>query len=210
MLPREKFLKRGISSLTNLELLSIIISNGIKGQSFLSISEKVYQRIKRLPDLGNITVTDFEKISGLGKIKIMKILAGIELGRRIYTVESDNTKVIANTQKAYEETKYISKYKQERLVAIFLNARFEFLKKLVISIGTLDRISTNAREIVIPALELNCAYVIIAHNHPSGDPSPSEEDISFTKNLKEALDLVGIKLLEHIVVGSNDWSRVDI
>ncbi|HVX93248.1 MAG TPA: DNA repair protein RadC [Candidatus Dojkabacteria bacterium] len=210
MLPREKFLKRGISSLSNLELLSIIISNGIKGQSFLSISEKVYQRIKKLPDLGNITVTDFEKISGLGKIKIMKILSGIELGRRIYTVKSSDSKVITNTETAYEEIKYIGKYKQERLIAIFLNARFEFLKKSVISIGTLDRISTNSRDIVIPALELNCAYVIIGHNHPSGDPSPSEEDFSFTKSLKEALDLVGIQLLEHIIIGKNDWSRVDI
>jgi len=104
----------------------------------------------------------------------------------------------------------IGSKKQEYIVALFLNSRFEVLDRRVICIGSLDGVSVLPRDIIIPALELNASSVVIAHNHPSGDASPSNEDVLITRRIQEGLELVGLNLLDHIVIGKDNWRRVEV
>lgn len=204
MLPREKFLSKGIDSLSIPELISILLSSGIKGRGFESISKSVYRKLK--------AGTNYEEmigVKGLGPVKAMQLVCAVELGRRLYEKDSKK-RVVRDTKEAYEELRYIANYKREHLVAVFLNARYEILSKKVISIGSLDSITVVPRDIVTPALIGNAAYILLGHNHPSGDCSPSKEDLLFTNNLKKACEIVGVKLLDHIVLSGNSWQRVDI
>lgn len=140
----------------------------------------------------------------------MRILCGIELGRRLYGLNDKEKILVRNSAEAYELLKGISKKKQEHIISLFLNSRFEVLEKRVICIGSLDGVSVLPRDIIIPALELNASSVIMAHNHPSGDPTPSREDVAITNRIKEGLELVGLNLLDHIVIGKNEWKSISL
>jgi DNA repair protein RadC len=209
MLPREKFSKRNISALTDTELVAIILSTGIKGRDFMQLSSDVLRKIKSVGHLDYIFPT-IKLLRGVGEVKAMKIVAGIELGKRLYGKEDPQKIRVVNSQQAYEYVKRIGKYKQEHLVAVYLNARYELLLKRTVSIGSLASVSVSPRDIIIPGLESNCAFVVLAHNHPSGDPTPSGEDVELTKQFKSALEIVGIQLLDHLVVGGEGWESVTL
>jgi DNA repair protein RadC len=151
---------------------------------------------------------DIDGVEGVGIVTAMRILAGMELGRRVYGLCRSERSFVKDSEDAYGLLRDIGSKKQEYVVGLFLNSRFEVLDKRVVGMGSLDIVSVLPRDIITPALELNAALVVIAHNHPSGDPSPSEEDILFTKRLSEALDLVGIKLLDHIVIAGKMWKSI--
>lgn len=211
MLPREKYLKKGIDALSDMELLAILVGRGVKGKDFMSVSRSVLSKIRSILEKGQpITLEGICKVTGIGKVTGMKILCGIELGRRIYDLGSEQKKRIKCSEDAYKMLRYIGKRKQEHVVAIFLNSRFEVISKRTICIGTLDGVNVLPRDIIIPALEVNASSVIIAHNHPSGDSTPSMGDIEITKRIKESLELVGLTLLDHIVVGKDEWRMVEI
>lgn len=209
MLPREKFSKRNISALTDAELIAIILSTGIKGRDFMQLSSDVVRKIKNIELVEDIYPT-ITQLKGVGQVKAMKIVAGIELGKRFFGKPDVQKVRIVNSQQAYEYVKKIAKFKQEHLVAVYLNARYEVLLKRTISIGSVDSVSVSPRDIIIPGLECNAAFVFIAHNHPSEGAIPSGADVEFTKKLKKAVDIVGLKLLDHIVVVKDDWKSVDI
>lgn len=209
MLPREKYLERGIDSLSDTELVAILVGSGVKGKDFFSISRSIVKRIRKVLSKGReIKLEDIDGVEGVGEITAMRILAGMELGRRVYGLCRNERALVRNSEEAYELLRDIGSKKQEYIVGLFLNSRFEVLDKRVVGMGTLDLVSILPRDIIIPALELNAALVVIAHNHPSGDSSPSEEDILFTKRLSEALDMVGMKLLDHIVIGKDTWKSI--
>jgi DNA repair protein RadC len=208
MLPREKFSKRNISALTDTELIAIIVSTGIKGRDFMQLSADVVRKIKNVELVEDIYPT-ITQLKGVGQVKAMKIVAGIELGKRLFG-KTDGRKVrIVNSQQAYEYVKGISRFKQEHLVAVYLNARYEVLLKRTVSIGSLSGVSISPRDIIIPGLECNAAFVFIAHNHPSGDESPSKEDIELTSFLRSSLKIVDLELLDHLVIVSSGWRAVE-
>ena len=210
MFPREKYLERGIDSLSDVELIAILVGSGIKGKNFFSVSRSVTFKIRKvLKQKQSIEINDITEVDGIGTVTAMKILSGIELGRRLYDLGDKEKIIIRNSQEAYYLLKDISKKKQEYVIGLFLNSRFELLEQRTLGIGSLDGANILPRDIIIPALELNAASVILAHNHPSGDCTPSEEDIFVTRNIEKALDLVGIKILDHIVIGKEDWKRID-
>jgi len=204
MFPREKFLERGVDSLTVKDLLAIILSSGVKGRNYKQLSSVVFEKLRV-----GAEYKDLIKIKGLGSVKAMQIVASIEIGRRLNGIQVSR-KVISSTQLAYEEIQYISRYKREHLVGLFLNARYELLGKKVVAIGSLDRISVLPRDVIVPALYKNAAYVLLGHNHPSGGVSPSNEDVLFTKRVKKALEIVGIVLLDHIVITEDSFCRVEL
>jgi DNA repair protein RadC len=208
MLPREKFSKRNISALTDTELIAIILSTGIKGRDFMQLSVDVVRKIKNVELVEDIYPT-ITQLKGVGQVKAMKIVAGIEFGKRLFGKEGIKKRII-NSQQGYELVKGIAKFKQEHLIAIYLNARYELLLKKTVSIGSLASVSVSARDIIIPGLESNCAFVLLAHNHPSGDPTSSREDIDLTSKFKVALDMVGIRLLDHLVIGGEKWESVPL
>jgi len=209
MLPREKYLERGLDSLSDTELVAILVGSGVKGKDFLSISRSIVKRVRKVVSNGrDICIQDIDGVEGVGEITAMRILSGMELGRRVYGLCKSERGLVRDSEDAYSLLRDIGSKKQEHVVGLFLNSRFEVLDKRVVGMGSLDIVSVLPRDIIMPALELNAALVVIAHNHPSGDPSPSEEDILFTKRLSEALDLVGIKLLDHIVIGREEWKSI--
>jgi DNA repair protein RadC len=209
MLPREKYLKRGIDNLTDVDLIAILIGSGIKGKNFLSVSRGVVNSIRKVvKSKQELKIKNITKVEGVGDITAMKILSGIELGRRLYGLNDKEKTVVRNSTEAYELLKDISKKKQEYIISLFLNSRFELLDKRVICIGSLDGVSVLPRDIIIPALELNASSIIMAHNHPSGDATPSKEDIDITDRIRESLELVGLNLLDHIVIGQDEWKSI--
>jgi len=209
MLPREKYLERGIDSLSDMELIAIIIGSGIKGHDFMSVSRSVVYRIRKsIKKNGYVDVNDITDILGIGLATAMKILSGIELGRRLYDLGSKEKTTVSNSQEAYYLLKGMGSKKQEYIVGLFLNSRFELLEQRTLAIGTVDGAGLLPRDVIIPALELNASSVILAHNHPSGDPLPSDEDFAVTERVGKALELVGIKLLDHMVIGRESWKSI--
>jgi DNA repair protein RadC len=211
MLPREKYLKRGIDNLSDMDLIAILIGSGVKGKDFLSVSRSVIRKMRKLVKAGKtVEIEDITEVEGVGVVTAMKILCGIELGKRLYGLEDNDRRLVRNSQEAYTVLRDIGNKKQEYVVALFLNSRFEVLDRRVICIGSLDGVNVLPRDIIIPALELNASSVVLAHNHPSGDASPSREDVVLTQRIQEALELVGLNLLDHIVIGDASWKRVEV
>lgn len=211
MLPREKYLQKGLTNLSDMELIAILVGKGVKGRNFLDVSKSVLLQMKRVAQKKTeIDIKDIVGVEGIGLVTAMRILSGIELGRRLYEVDSGEKIFLKTSNDAYTMLRDISRRKQEHVVALFLNSRFELLARRTICIGSLDGVSVLPRDIIIPALEVNASSVVLAHNHPSGDPTPSSDDIVITKRISEGLSLVGLNLLDHIVIGEKGWERVDL
>ncbi len=204
MLPREKFLKMGIDSLSDEELVSILISSGIKGISYSVLSKRVLKILKK----NKFSFECLERLKGLGRVKSIQLLCALELGKRIYGYSCERA-VISNTELAFNQLRYLVSRKQEHLVALFLNARYELLERKTLSIGTVNGLNISPRDVIIPALKQNSTFVILGHNHPSGTSKPSQEDGVVNRNIKQALELVGIKLLDHIVVSREGWQSIE-
>ncbi len=211
MLPREKYLQKGLTNLSDMELIAILVGKGVKGRNFLDVSKSVLLQMKRVVQKKTeIDIKDIVGVEGIGLVTAMRILSGIELGRRLYEVDSGEKIFLKTSNDAYTLLRDISRRKQEHVVALFLNSRFELLARRTICIGSLDGVSVLPRDIIIPALEVNASSVVLAHNHPSGDHTPSSDDIVITKRISEGLGLVGLNLLDHIVIGEKGWERVDL
>lgn len=211
MLPREKFLKRGVDNLSDMELIAILVGRGIKGYDFMKVSRSLVSTIrKQLEGNDGITVEGISTVCGVGVVTAMRIVAGIELGRRLYDLHDEKGCFVRNSEDAFGVLKDIGKKKQEHIVCLFLNSRFELIKRKTICIGSLDGVSILPRDIIIPALEFNASSVVMAHNHPSGDPTPSREDVLITKRISQGLELVGLNFLDHVIVTQKGWSRVNI
>jgi len=211
MLPREKFLKGGVDSLSDTDLISILVGSGIKGKNFRTISLGILKKIKKnIKGSVDTTISDLTHIDGVGSVTAMRILSGMELGRRIYGLYTGQTTLVKNSGQAYEVLKRMSNLKQEHIVALYLNSRFELLEQRTVRIGGVDSAGLLPRDVIAYALERNASFVVLAHNHPSGDCTPSNEDVLLTQRLKEAMDIMGITLLEHIVIAKDGWKSVDI
>jgi DNA repair protein RadC len=211
MLPREKFLNNGLDSLSDTDLISILVGSGIKGKNFKSIAISILKKIRSKIKTGeDVELDDLSNIDGVGNVTAMRIISGMELGRRVYGIYSNERVIIQNSKQAYELLKNMSSLKQEHVVGIYLNARFELIEQKTIRIGGIDNSQLLPRDVISNALENNSSYTIIAHNHPSGDCTPSHEDIQLTKRLKQAMDIMGITLLEHLVIAKNGWKSIDI
>jgi DNA repair protein RadC len=211
LLPREKAIANGIESLQDFELIAALISTGTKEKSVFDLSKLIISKIRNIKDEDKfLTYIDLAGISGLGQAKSITVLAAIELGRRLFKISNLTGKVvISSTDKAFEILKPMVNKKQEYLIALFLDARYQLIRKRTIYIGNSNRVFVQPKDILIPALELNSTFLIIAHNHPSGNCEPSFEDIAVTRRIKDACTLVGIEFLEHIVIGNQGYKVID-
>jgi DNA repair protein RadC len=211
MLPREKFQKNGVDYLSDTDLISILVGSGIKGKDFKSISLSILKKIRKCFKEGEeIDLKELSKIDGVGQVTAMRILSGMELGRRVYGIQANEKILINNSKDAYELLKDMSKLKQEHIVALYLNSRFELIQQKTIRIGGVDNSQLLPRDVISHALENNASYVVLAHNHPSGDCTPSREDILLTNRLDEAMQIMGIEMLEHFVIAKDGWKSVDV
>lgn len=196
--PRERFLKKGSEALSKSDLLAILLGSGIKGKNVQELSQQIIQKFGK--DLLNITVEDLKKISGIGEAKALQIVSAISLVKRYYDDQKSTEIVIRNVQDVLALTYDLRDKKKEHLVCLYLNARNSLLKKETVSVGLLDKTLLHPREIFYPATELNAASVILIHNHPSGDASPSQKDTQVVEKITQAGEIMGIPVIDFVIV----------
>ena len=200
-LPREKLAKSGISALRDEELLAIVLRTGYKGKNGLQLAKEILKKYSA-DEFIHIPLSKLKQIKGIGTSKASIIAAASELVKR------GLDKNIVSIKKPIEILPLvfdIKDKKKEYFVVFYLNARNEVLKKDVVSVGTLNASLVHPREVFYPAIKHSAARVILVHNHPSGNPTPSEDDIKLTKRLIYAGEILGIEILDHIVVSKNDF-----
>lgn len=204
--PRERLVKYGAEMLSNAELLAIILRVGTPKYSAIGLAEHMLGEFGGLRGIATSSVEDLSRINGLGVAKGSQIRAMVELGKRLAATVEQSRATIRSPQDAADlvmpELRHAS---QEHFKALFLNTKNEVLKTKTITIGSLDASLITPRELFREAISLSSASVIAAHNHPSGDPTPSAEDIKVTKRLVQAGEMIGIEVLDHIVIGDGRW-----
>jgi DNA repair protein RadC len=195
-LPREKLEKTGLSGLTDTELMAVVLGSGTKNKSYMKLSKEVVGIIKNSKQ--HLLYKNFEKLNGIGKVKAMRIASGLELGRRIYG--SDFRKMIKSREDVVGIVEYLRNKKQEYAVVLYLDARNRLIMEKTVAIGSANMLIVEPRDIFSTAMKNGASAIILVHNHPSGDNSPSRADIEFTKRVKKAGLLLGVDLIDHVIV----------
>lgn len=207
--PREKLQIQGHRNMSEVELLSLLIGSGTAQKSYKQLALKINRSVlPKWQELRKAEIADLTRIGGIGFAKASVIIAGVELGRRLFDSSLKERVRIVTASDAAKLSAQIATYRTEHLLTIYLNGRYELISTETAAIGTINEVSLSPREILRRAIELNCYGVILAHNHPSGDPQPSSNDIAATVRLHEACKLMGVNLIDHIIVSKNGWSSV--
>ncbi|WP_297281586.1 DNA repair protein RadC [uncultured Anaerococcus sp.] len=204
--PREKLIRHGADALTDEELLAIIISTGTKEKNVVELSREILDRFS-YQELSEIEIAELTHISGIKNAKASSIVASLRFGKRIAqrVMEKEITK-IEKSEDIYNYLKnQLADKKNEYFYAILLDTKNVIISKEEISKGTLDASLVHPREAFRPAVKKSAKSIIFAHNHPSGDISPSKDDFLTTKKLVEAGEILDIKVLDHIIIGKNDY-----
>ncbi|KLV24515.1 hypothetical protein ABW02_17680 [Niallia circulans] len=204
--PRERFVKQGPESLANHELLAILIQTGSKNESVLTLANKLLVHFDGLRLLKDASLDELKEMKGIGTAKAIQLMAAIELGRRVSNLEFTDRYCIRSPEDAAKymmnEMRFLT---QEHFVCLYLNTKNQVMHKQVVFIGSLNASIVHPREVYKEAFRRSAASIICLHNHPSGDPSPSREDIEVTKRLVECGKIIGIDLLDHIIIGENKF-----
>ena len=200
--PREKLMRYGPEKLSNSELLAILLRSGKKGENVVELAGKILKRFKadKLPYL---TFDELKGYPGLGPAKACEIVACFELGKRL--LKGKKVRIYLKPKEVWEELKDIRDNKKEHFVIFYLDSRNQEIKREIISVGSLNANLVHPREVFEPAVRNLAAQIILAHNHPSGDPEPSEDDLTITKRLVEAGKIMGIEVIDHIIVVKNGF-----
>ena len=202
-LPREKLIKNDPQSLSDSELIAILLEKGVKGNSVFQISKELVENysIKELSELG---INKLSKIPGIGIAKACRISASFELGKRL-SLNNDFSPEITCAEDVYDIMKNLKYENQEHFIVLFLDTRKKLIKKKTLFIGTLDSTIIHPREIFNNAIRESSSSIILIHNHPSGNPMPSQEDIIITKQIKQAGEIIGIPVLDHVIIGNDKF-----
>lgn len=203
--PREKLLEKGVQALSNAELLAILLRTGTKSVPVNRLAEQLLAKYE-LTGLGSISPPELSKTAGIGLVKAVTVIAGIELGRRLSRKDPSERPIIRSPQDAADlmmpELRYQTK---EHFMALLLTTKNHVIARAMISIGSLNASVVHPRELFREAISYSAAAVILVHNHPSGDPEPSQEDISLTGQLVRAGNLLGISVLDHVIIGDGKY-----
>ncbi len=207
--PYEKSMRYGVSTLSDAELLAIILRTGTKGMDATSLSCEVlksYAGKDGIVGLCNVGIHELMKIKGIGKVKAIQIQAIVELAKRL-------SKGSISERKSFSNPKLIANYymqdmmhlEVEKVLLVMLDNKCKLICDMIVSQGTVNSSIISPREIIIEALKHRAVFIVIIHNHPSGDPTPSNDDYNFTDRLKRAAEIVDIPLLDHIIIGNNQY-----
>ena len=206
LLPRERLAKEGVEALSNQELLAILLRTGTRQASVFEIAQKVLSNLSSLTDLKKMTLQELQSLSGIGRVKAIELQAMIELGHRIHKHDTLEMESILSSQKlAKKMQQELGDKKQEHLVALYLNTQHQIIHQQTIFIGSATRSIAEPREILHYAIKHMATSLILVHNHPSGAVAPSRNDDHVTKLVKEACDLMGIVLLDHLIVSHSSY-----
>ncbi len=204
--PRERLAKQGPEALSTPELLAILLRTGTARESALTVAEEIVRHLTGLRGLADATIEQLSQIRGVGVVKAIEIRAAVELGKRISAFTQEARPVIRCpadvSQLVMSELRHQTR---EHFKVLLLDARNQVTRVSTVSVGSLTESIVHPREVYREAIRHSCAALIAVHNHPSGDPSPSEEDIQVTRRLDEAGRMLGIDLLDHVIVGDGRY-----
>lgn len=204
--PRERLEQYGEKALANHELLAILLRTGIKGANVVSLALTVLNSFDDLHYLKSVSLEELMRISGIGKTKAIELKAAIELGMRIARAPQVKTGQVTSSRQIGEQlSAEMCDLQQEHVVVLYLNTKNEIIKKETIFKGGLNSSVAHPREIFKGAVRYSAARILICHNHPSGYADPSDADIIFTKRVAECGDLMGVELIDHIIVGQEQY-----
>jgi DNA repair protein RadC len=207
--PRERLAKLGAEALSNAELIAILLRVGMKGANAVQISQRMLKKLGGLQGLHRAPFAQLCEVDGVGQAKAAQIKAAIEIGRRISELSPESRRVIASPQDAADLVQYeMMALEQEELWVLLLDSRNQLLAVDKLYKGSLNASSVRPAEIFKSGIRNNAAGLIVVHNHPSGDPSPSPEDISLTRILIEAGQLLAMPVFDHIVIGMNSMASI--
>ena len=199
--PREKMILNGAGSLTDAELLAILIRTGTKQFNAIQLGKAIIEKADNIRYLQNITIEELESINGIGKTKAVQIKAALELGNRIASYKPAKYK-IKNPWDIYKYYMESLRYQYKEIFkVVLLNTKNEIITDVDISMGTLNSSLVHPREVFREAIIRSSNKIILLHNHPSGNAEPSKEDKSVTNRLKECGELIGIEVIDHIIIG---------
>lgn len=200
--PRERFILAGPRAVSSAELLAITLRTGVGGENVLRLAERLLVQMNGLAGLAQASITEITSVKGIGPTKAVQIQAALELGRRLLaTAPQERPRITSPADAANLLMSEMMFLEQEHLRVILLNTRNNVLKMPTIYVGSLNTSVVRIGEIFRAAIKENAAALIVAHNHPSGDPTPSPEDVRVTQELVKAGKLLSIEVLDHIVIG---------
>lgn len=205
--PRERLITHGVTNLSNEELLMIILKSGTKKYSVKEISIQLLTICKDIRNLKEMSLKKLMQIEGIGRVKAIELLAIVELAKRIYTPINETDIINCTTPNNiinYFHSLFLDK-DQEEFYVIYLDNKKKYLDKKRLFIGSINKSIAHPREIFKQAYLLSASFIICIHNHPSGDPTPSPEDINITKNIYELGNLHAIYLVDHLIIGKNTY-----
>lgn len=205
--PRERLLKYGKENVSTNELIEIVLKSGTKKNGIKEISHNIISSVNNINELKDIEINSLMNIEGMSKVKAIELTAAIELGRRVYS--EDNYKEMVtltnpNTIINYFHNLFKDK-KQEFFYVVYLDNQKKYIDKKLLFKGTVNYSLVHPREIFKEAYILSSSFIICIHNHPSGDSSPSNNDVEITRRIKEISNIHGIGLLDHIIIGDNNY-----
>lgn len=202
--PRERFLKYGAEVLSDSELMAIILRTGTIQENVIQMCDRLIKE-QSLENLFDCTLNELQEIKGIGPSKAMQILAMSELGKR-YSKAKNPVNKIACSEDVYNYFKdRLKGEKQENFYVLLLSTKNKIISEHLISKGVLDSAIIHPREVFRPAIRNSASKIILVHNHPSGDPEPSEEDIDITKQIISVGKEIDIKVLDHVILGGEGW-----
>ncbi|GIP39196.1 UPF0758 protein YsxA [Paenibacillus sp. J31TS4] len=204
--PRERMQQAGAQALSNAELLAILLRTGTYQESAVLLAQRLLKEAGSLRGLVEMSHEELTRIKGIGAAKALQLKAGIELGRRLAASSPEMRSVIRSPHDVFallgEELRYLQK---EHFVCLFLNTKNQVVARETLSMGSLNASIVHPREVFLAAIKRSSASLICVHNHPSGDPSPSPEDIDITRRLADAGSLLGIDVLDHVIIGDGTY-----
>jgi len=205
--PREKLMLKGKAALSDAELIAILISSGNDEESAVSLSQRILEGSQNnLLELSKLSVTDLKKYRGIGEAKALSIIAAMELGRRRQRSSALEKPIIQNSQKAYDYIQAsLSDLAHEEFVVLYLSKSLKVISHETLSRGGISGTIADVKIILKSAIEKLATYIIVAHNHPSGNLKPSQQDIDLTKKLKAACSTMEITLNDHLIIGENAY-----
>ena len=204
--PRERMLEYGVENLSNVDLLSIILRNGIKDISVKEVAINILNNVESINDLSSLGVRELSNIKGVGPVKAITLLASIELGKRVSIKEAKANMSLSNKEKIHEVfKKFFINESQEKFLAIFLDNKKCLINYKILFIGTNNASIAHPREVFMEAIKANASAVVVMHNHPSGNVLPSEEDKNITEKLIQSGHMLGIPLLDHIITNGEEY-----
>ncbi|WP_123041295.1 RadC family protein [Cohnella candidum] len=202
--PRERMMRLGAEALSHAELLAILLRTGSRRESAVHLAQRVLQDSGGLRRFAERSWDELTHIPGIGPAKALELQASLELGRRVARSRLPEAALIASPRDAADLLmEELRRLREEHFVVLFLNTKNRVIGRQTLSIGSLNASIVHPREVFRAAIRRSSASILCAHNHPSGDPTPSPEDKQLTRRLAEAGELVGIELLDHIVIGDN-------